>query len=206
MSSFVGSLRISATDDVVEAVFDVSEQDLVVSTGGERLGSWSLSDVDLDDTGTEIYLSLGGEEVIVNMPQRDAFVTEIHPPKKQRARHVKARHEKPQKPGREPRDIVGAATRLFQRETWQTWLSDRLVRWVIASVSVMIVALLALFATSSLGMILVLLGMVALVIAALAVSEDLNAVSWVPADISETALVVIGAVAMVIGALLITFG
>lgn len=206
MSSFVGSLRISATDDVVEAVFDVSEHDIVVSAGGDRLGSWSLNDIDLDDTGTEIYLSLGGEQVIVNMRQRDAFVTEIRPPKKQRARHVKARHEKPQKPGREPRDIVGSLARLLHRETWQTWLSDRLVRWVIASVSVIIVALLALFATSSLGMILVLLGMVALVIAALAVSEDLNAVSWVPADISETALVVMGAVAMVIGAVLITFG
>lgn len=205
MSAFSGSLRIAATDDVVEAVFEVTENGLAVTSGGERLGVWPLDEIDLDDTGTEIYMALGGEEVVVNMPNRDRFVSELEPPKKAKARHTRSKPEKP-RPGREPRDILGAMARFFDRGRWREWLSDRLVRWVIASVTVIVVALLALFATGSLGMILVLLGMVALVIAALAVSEDLTAVSWIPGDLSETTLVVIGAVAMLIGGGLIVLG
>lgn len=202
MSTYVGSLRIAATDDVVEAVFEVTEHGLAVSSGGETLGTWPLDEIDLDDTGTEIYLALGGEEVIVNMRDRDNFVSEITPQRKPAGRHARpkrTRQPRPTKPAKEHKDVLGAVRRVFDRDMWRELLSDRVARWVIASVAVIIVALLALFATASLGMILVLIGMVALVVAALAVSEDLSAVSWVPANISESTLVVIGAVAMVLG-------
>jgi hypothetical protein len=201
MSTYVGSLRIAETDDVVEARFDVGEDELSVSTGGERLGSWPLREIDLDDTGTEIYMALGGEEVIVNMPDRDSFVAAISPP-----RRAKARHARSIRPRRQLPDALGMVRKVLDRDRWHDWLSDRLVRWVIASTVVIVVALLATFATGSLGMILVLLGMVALVIAALAVSEDLNAISWVPGQMSESTLVIIGVVAMAIGGLLIFIG
>jgi hypothetical protein len=203
MSSYVGSLRIAATDDVVEAIFEVSGQDLAVISGGEQLGKWPLQDIDLDDTGTEIYLSLGGEEVIVNMANRDSFVGELKPPKKARARHGKPKRGPVEKTRRRPSRIIESVRHIIDRDSWRGWLSDRLVRWVIASVVVIIVALLALFATASLGMVLVLIGMVALIVAALAVSEDLTAFSWIPGDLSETTLVIAGACAMVIGGLLI---
>jgi hypothetical protein len=206
MSSFVGSLRIAATEDVVEAVFDVSERDIAVSTGGERLGSWSLNEIDLDDTGTEIYLSLGGEEVIVNMANRDSFVNAIRPPKKTKARHTRRRRDPTERTRIRPGRVLESVRRLLDRETWRGWLSDRLVRWVIASAVVIIVALLALFATASFGMTLVLIGMVALIVAALAVSEDLSAFSWIPGDISETTIVIVGAIAMLVGGLLIVLG
>jgi hypothetical protein len=206
MSAFSGSLRIEDTDDVVEAVFEVTEHGLSVSSGGERLGTWPLQEIELDDTGTEIYMALGGEEVIVNMRDRDAFVAELEPPKKSKAKHVRASRQKPRRSVRELGSGFRSVARLFDRDRWRDWLSDRLVRWVIASVTVIIVALFALFATGSLGMILVLIGMVALVVAALAVSEDLNAVSWIPGEVSETTLVVAGAISMLIGGGLIILG
>ncbi|MGA9596168.1 MAG: hypothetical protein WBV06_08430 [Acidimicrobiia bacterium] len=198
MTLYVGSLRIAETNDVVEAQFDVAEDELTVSTDGEQLGTWPLREIGLDDTGTEIYMALGGEDVIVNMRDRDAFVAAITPPKKARARHAKPKRTRPEMP-----HMLGAVRRLVDRDQWRDWLSDRLVRWVIASGVVIIVALLALFATSSLGMVLVLGGMVAMVIAALAVSEDLSAVSWVPEQLSEATLVMIGVAAMALGGLLI---
>ena len=67
-------------------------------------------------------------------------------------------------------------------------------------------AALALFATNSLGMILILLGMVALVVAALSVSEDLTAFGWIPGNLSETTLIIAGVIAMAIGGLLIVIG
>ena len=198
MTLYVGSLRIAETNDVVEAQFDVAEDELTVSTDGEQLGTWPLREIGLDDTGTEIYMALGGEDVIVNMRDRDAFVAAITPPKKTRARHAKPKRTRPEMP-----HMLGAVRRLVGRDQWRDWLSDRLVRWAIASGVVIIVALLALFATSSLGMVLVLGGMVAMVIAALAVSEDLSAVSWVPEQLSEATLVMIGVAAMALGGLLI---
>jgi hypothetical protein len=201
MASYTGSLRIAETNDVVEARFDVEGDELSLSTGGEHLGTWRLGDIQIDDTGTEIYLALNGEEVIVNLRDRDAFMAAIRPPKKTRVRQAKPAREKRPRP-----DVVEVVRSLFDGARWRAWLSDRLVRWVIASVAVIIVALLALFATGSLGMILVLLGMVALVVAALAVSEDLSAVSWVPGFMSETTLVLVGGGLMLIGAVLIFIG
>jgi hypothetical protein len=115
-------------------------------------------------------------------------------------------------PRSEPKERVAFSNRvrtvagLFDRERWTGWLQDRVVRWLIASAGVIILALMALFATSSLGMILVLLGMVALIVAALAVSEDLSAYRVIPDALSETQLVIVGATAMVIGGLLIVIG
>jgi hypothetical protein len=48
--------------------------------------------------------------------------------------------------------------------------------------------------------------MVSLIVAALAVSEDINAYRLIPSAISETGLVAGGAIAMVIGGLLVVLG
>ncbi len=103
-------------------------------------------------------------------------------------------------------ELVRRAPALIDADNWQRWLQDSIVRWSIASIGVILLALLTLFATNTLGMILVLLGMIALIIAALAVSDDLSAYRAIPSAVSETGLVIAGAVAMVLGALLIMVG
>ena len=100
-------------------------------------------------------------------------------------------------------EIADSARELFDRGNWDRWLNDSTVRWSIASVTVIVVALMALFATNTLGMILILLGMVALIVAALAVSEDLSAYRIIPNAVTETSLVIGGAAAMIVGGLLI---
>jgi hypothetical protein len=111
--------------------------------------------------------------------------------------------DREEKPGLGER--LQVITSVFNVDNWREWLQDTTVRWAIASIGVVLFATLALFATDTLGMILVLVGMVSLIIAALAVSEDVNAYRLIPSAISETTLVVGGAVAMVCGALLIVF-
>jgi len=282
MGSYRGSLRIAATNDVIDAVFVVDEEQLTVTTGEETLGSWPLTGLTPDDTGTNVLLALDGERVIIDVPNHPAFVAALDPSgrKKKRRRSRKPKHERsararrpgPAKPPHdskrpkrkaktdpdpepsspampalateaepstapepaaiaEPRPepvpasspehvslpkpdrreqrrtgLADTIRTLLDRDTWRNWLSDRVVRWVIASVAVIIVALLALFATNSLGMILVLAGMVILVIVALAVSEDLTAYSWMPGNISETTLIIVGVIAMAVGGLLILIG
>ena len=222
MTSFNGSLKIAATADVIEAVFAVDESRLVVHNGEGQLGSWPLSELDVERRGDGIHLVLDGEVVVVRVADSDSFIEEIAP-RRRRAKHKKTRRQssdksavsKPQsvqapkapKASKEPLiKRVARLQELFFKENWARWLADNTVRWSIASFTVIGFALLALFATNTLGMILVLVGMVALIIAALAVSDDLSAYSWIPGELSETALVVAGAVSMAIGGLLIFIG
>ncbi len=113
---------------------------------------------------------------------------------------------KPARSGGGWRQIASDLAVLLKPETWRNVLSQRLVKWVIASLAVIGVALLVIFAAEGLGMIIMLLGMVALIIGALAVSEDLTAYSLIPGNLSETTVVLSGVAALVIGGILMVIG
>lgn len=219
MTTYQGSLLISATADVIDAVFDVSEDRLEVRSGDERLGSWLLPELQIEQRGNAVHLNLDGEDVVVSVRDLDSFVEAVNPPRRKRSKHSKRRSSPaanvadatPRK-RREPVDIksllsrLAGAKSLLSAENWRTWLSDSSVRWAIASAGVVVFALLALFATNTLGMLLILFGMILLIVAALVVSDDLSAYSWIPGNISESTVVVVGAAAMAIGGVLILIG
>lgn len=240
MASYEGSLRIPNTHDVVDAVFEIGPETMRVTAGAELLGSWAIADVAVEDRGDALLVSLDGEPVLVDVPDRTGFRSALAPVGGRRSRAKKRR-----RPPKRPMAKTGPPTRVTQRrstpartpqpepietsdvpamepekrpsrierfrviaavfdvDNWREWLQDTTVRWAIASMGVVLFATLALFATDTLGMILVLFGMVSLIIAALAVSEDVNAYRLIPTAISETALVIGASVAMVCGALLI---
>lgn len=225
MTSYTGSLKIAATADVIEAEFHVDTDRLEIQTGSDQLGSWPLDELKVERRGDGIHLDLDGEDVVVSVPDVEAFVSEVAPSRRHKSKHAKKRRRPDSKASREakppkaakdgpglPARLAGILARLagmkeiFFRENWTRWLSDTTVRWSIASGTVVVFALLALFATNTLGMILILFGMIALIVAALAVSDDLSAYSWIPGELTETAIVIAGAVAMVIGGLLIALG
>ncbi|MCP4303809.1 MAG: hypothetical protein GY788_02805 [bacterium] len=216
MTSYTGSLRIAATADVIDAQFHIDTDRLEIQTGSDRLGSWSLDQLIVERRGDGIHLDLDGEDVVVDVPDTEAFVSEVAPSGRRNSKHKKrhagpkpsaeAKRPKAAKEGPSPLARLAGIKEIFFRENWTRWLSDNTVRWAIASGAVVLFALMALFATNTLGMILVLFGMVALIVAALAVSDDLSAYSWVPGELSETGLVIAGAIAMVIGGLLIALG
>lgn len=239
VASYEGSLRIPNTHDVVDAVFEIGTETMRVTTGSEVLGSWPLTQVSVEDRGDTLLVSLGGESVLVEIPDRSGFSSALEPAQGRRSRAKKRRRppKRPQaktgpptrsrrrtapvdpvdpepvealdSPAAEPenkptlRERVQVIASVFSTDNWREWLQDSTVRWSIATMGVVIFAMLALFATDTLGMILVLFGMFALIIAALAVSEDINAYRLIPSAISETGLVVGGAAAMVVGGLLI---
>lgn len=264
VDSYKGSLKIAATADVIDAVFEVFDETLRVRSGDEVLGTWALPDISVENRVDGIHVSLDGEQVVVTVPNPDAFTDSLAPARRRprgrrEKKRVKAKREaRPTSTGRPPRRRKSAKTpaesppaeespaaeesppasasdpfpdefdqprthvkpkkpslfaglvallrqtpKLFNSDNWRSWLQDRLVRWSIASIGVIILALLVLFATNTVGMILVLLGMLALIIAALAVSDDLSAYRAVPDALTETTLVMVGAAAMVVGALLI---
>jgi hypothetical protein len=243
VASYNGSLRIPNTQDAVDAVFEIGAETVRVTTGSEVLGSWAIADVVVEDRGDTLLVTLGGEAVLVEVPDRSGFSSALTPSPGRRSRAKKRRRPsgrpaaktgpptrssrrqtKPQ-PSADPEPIeefdapaekaaehpslaerIRVIASVFQVDSWRDWLQDTTVRWTIASMGVVLFAVLALFATSTLGMILVLGGMVSLIVAALAVSEDINAYRLIPSAISETGLVAGGAIAMVIGGLLVVLG
>ena len=97
------------------------------------------------------------------------------------------------------RDLPKAIGSLFSTENWANWLRDRTVRWTIATMGIVVFAMLALFATNALGM-------GALILGAFAVSEDFQAHQIMPDWVSETGLVVLGGVATALGVVLMIVG
>jgi hypothetical protein len=95
---------------------------------------------------------------------------------------------------------------MIDREAWERRREDPASWLILAVIGAIVVLVLAVFATKTLGMVLVLLGMITLVVVALAVSDDLTAYSWIPGSISETTLIIAGIFAMVVGGLLIWIG
>jgi hypothetical protein len=244
VASYKGSLRIPNTRDAVDAVFDIGDDHVRVTTGSELLGDWPLSDVAVEDRGDALLVSLGSESVLVDIGDRDGFSAALAPaPTRRRGRksrrpmsksgpsgrNDKVRHaKKPAETTASAETVVGAAGDtarsgrvrprinvaekleyagdLFSIDNWREWLQDRTVRWVIAAMGVVLFATLALFAADTLGMMLVLVGMLTLIVAAFAVSEDFQAHRIMPDWISESGLIIAGAVCMIIGGLLIVIG
>jgi hypothetical protein len=100
---------------------------------------------------------------------------------------------------REARDIL-------EWKEWRRRLRLPGVRWGLAFLGAILVAVLAVFAAGTLGMILTLIGMMSLIIAALAVSDDPSVYRFLPARVTETMLLAVGFVALGIGVPLIFIG
>lgn len=93
---------------------------------------------------------------------------------------------------REARDIV-------EWKEWRRRLRLPSVRWGLAFGGVVVLLLIAIFATGTLGMLLTLIGMVSLILAALAVSDDPSVYRFLPARITETMLLAVGFVCLGVG-------
>lgn len=227
MAAYEGSFRIAGTEDSLDAVFAVEAGSLRVTAGNHELGTWPLQEVAISRRGSGLYLDLGGENVVVKMRDQDSFAEAITitPERRRRRRRNNTRSEaraprvaaprvaapRSDRPVPPPQDgvvleRVSALQRarvLLDKENWTRWLQDTVVRWSLAFGAVFILALFVVFATRSVGMVLILVGMVALLLAALAVSEDVSAYRVIPSAVSETTLVIGGVAAMAVGALLI---
>jgi mono/diheme cytochrome c family protein len=104
---------------MVNAVFDIGEESVRVTTGGDVLGSWALSDVAVEDRGDALLVTLGGESVLVDIGDRDGFSAAMSPQKsrkrKRRRRRPMTESGPPDKPASAP-DFVGTTASVGQGE------------------------------------------------------------------------------------------
>jgi hypothetical protein len=214
------SVRVSTGDEVLGkwALSDVSVEDrgdaLLVTLGGEAV----LVDIgDRDGFAAAMSPQLRKRRKRRRRPMADSGPPDkpasapepvsavAPPPAAEPARRGEA-SAAPRRRRMQSDEILATIGSLFSTENWSEWLADRTVRWTIAAMGVVVFAMLALFATNTLGMILVLVGMASLILGAFAVSEDFQAHQIMPDWISETGLVILGGVATAVGVVLMIAG
>lgn len=199
VSVYEGSLYLAATDDTLDAVFAVEGNALRVTAGDLEIVTCPLDELTVDHRDDGLHLCIEGEDVMVTVRDEGAFADAItrDEPRRRRAAHRRRSSRRPL------RSLAGGIGAVFKRENWVRWLQNSTVRWSIASVTVGSVGLMAVFATATLGMVIILLGMLTLVIAALAASDDPSAYRMVPSFLTETTLAAAGFAAIAVGGFLV---
>jgi len=175
-----------------------------VTAGTQSIGTWPLDDVDLVREPGGLRMRVEDEDLLIEVRDPDHLLDVIgsSPPEPSMKAKKAKKPKKPKKPN------VALTTRIqrqFDMETWRRRLGSTRVRWALAFGAVLAVLALGVFATGTLGMVLVLLGMVILVLAALAMSDDHTVYAVLPPKITETGLVIAGFALVFVGLPLVFF-
>lgn len=205
MDVYSGALRLAGTVDSVEATFTVEGGTLRVTSNDQEIGSWPIDAVTVTERIDGVHLDVEGEDLVVNMADLEAFQASMGVKKR---RGLKTR-TKPRAASQPSKPKVPASERLRTLFSWKTWrkrLRKPAVKWGLAFTAVIGLLLVALFATSTLGMLLMLVGMGMLILGALAVSDDPTAFQYLPSALTEKVLVSGGFVSLAIGLPLILLG
>lgn len=73
MTSFSASLRAIGDVTSVPATVEVDEGQLSIAAGSTEIGSWALSEIDLEPMPTGYRMAAEGEQIIIELKELDAF-------------------------------------------------------------------------------------------------------------------------------------
>lgn len=103
MGTFTASLR--ATGDVrsLPATVELSEGRLSIMAGSSEIGSWLITDVNLEEMPTGYRLAAEGEQILIELKDLDGFATELARQGKKRSPFARRKADLPRQPeGSEP--------------------------------------------------------------------------------------------------------
>jgi len=196
-------LRLEGSTESLEATFAIGGGSLRVTAGEHDIGMWPLDGIELDRTDDGLVLHVEGEDLVVTVRDPEILVEAVSgaaEPVEQGRTGRRARAAK------EPKDrLVVRLRRQFSMNTWRRRFRKPTVKWTLASIAVVMVLAFAVFATSTLGMLLALAGMASLVLGALAMSDDHSVYRLLPPRVTETGLVVAGFAFLGVGVPLLFF-
>ena len=193
MEKFRGTMRLSGETQAVPVEARVDTARLVLAVDGTEVGAWALDQVTAERTGEGLALDLGTERVIIDVTERTEFFAyfeaEVEEPA---SRRVRREHRKPGRRKKEKRD----------KEPRDSRLSTPLV--VLGVLFLGLVAVAILFPEVT-GSILLLLGVILLVVGALAYTETRVALR-LPLGLAPVHFVVAGGLVSILGVALILLG
>jgi hypothetical protein len=80
MTSFDARLRVLGQTGLPLGVeVDLTGERMIVTSGGKKLADWKLDDIHIFPTASGYRIDAEGEEVILNVTERDLFAQKIGP-------------------------------------------------------------------------------------------------------------------------------
>lgn len=74
VSSFAARLQLPGQTRLpINVVVDISDEQITLASGDHNLGEWPLEEVVGEVRSDGIYLKLGGEEIVLSLPDSDLF-------------------------------------------------------------------------------------------------------------------------------------
>ncbi|HHC09353.1 MAG TPA: hypothetical protein ENK55_11645 [Actinobacteria bacterium] len=181
-SSYRGRLHVAGTHDTVDAVFRIVADELVIEVAATEVGRWRTDDLTVELRYDGLHVDAGLDHLVLILPDAEHLAEALDP-------------------------ALGGGRGLGEgvRRGWERLRSTD-VRWLLASVAVVGTLFVAYFATSVLGAILTLAGMLGLVLAGLVASDDPDAYRFLPNRLDERALFLGGLGLVAVGLLLVSLG
>lgn len=77
MGTFSASLKTLGDTRGLPATVNLEEDTLSITAGDQPIGSWSLAEINLEPTANGYRMAAEGEQIILEMQERDAFAEEL---------------------------------------------------------------------------------------------------------------------------------
>lgn len=192
MEKFRGTMRLSGETQAVPVEARVDAVRLVLAVDGTEVGAWALDQVTAERTGEGVALDLGTERVIIDVTERTEFFAYFEAEVEEQLSRRERRERRKRAPRKEKRD----------RKPRDSRLSMPLIVTGILFLGLVAVAILFPEVT---GSILLLVGVVLLLVGALAYTETRIALR-LPLGLAPVHFVVAGGLVAVLGVVLILLG
>jgi hypothetical protein len=232
MTSFSASLRAIGDVTSVPATVEVDEGQLSIAAGSTEIGSWALSDIELEPMATGYRMAAEGEQIIIELKELDAFSEALAAGRFKRRIGLRGKDKKgpaktrpagsPQKaantvveersPTRTTKSkpdagIVERALALLDRGI--SWTQKRygpyLPDWVFSrAMFFIILATLAVMLVFAeiFSVLLLILGGIVVAFGAVTYSDGMLASRWLPGRMQPPHVLIIGVVTLVLGVLI----
>lgn len=192
MEKFRGTMRLSGETQAVPVEARVDAARLVLAVEGTEVGAWAIDQVRAERTGEGVALDLGTERVIIDVTERTEFFAYFEAEVEEQLSRRERRERRTRAPRKEKRD----------RQPRESRISLPLVLTGVVFLGLVAVAILFPEVT---GSILLLVGVVLLVVGALAYMETRIALR-LPLGLTPVHFVVAGGLVSALGVALILLG
>ena len=215
MPVYFGEMQLPGQPEVLPATVTIEKGVIRLNSGRTELGEWKLYEVGIQPADDQsCRFKADGEELILRLNEHDSFVAETAPYRRGEKRVRRAgTHEafrKPEDDGptlaedikkdvAEVRQEVGAEISVVMAEAQSLWTTVKANPLAWAGLAVVLI--LSIFLSGLIASILLIGGLLALVVGALALAEE-SIERRLPPVLNPARLIVVGTVALVLGILI----
>ena len=193
MGRFDASLKTLGDRVGLPATVVLEDDRLSIAAGEEEIGAWSLNEIHLEPTPTGYRMAAEGEQILIEMPNAEAFESELT--KKSRG------SVKITLPGKEailkPVDKSIAAAEKRFGALLPEWAFTRMMFGVVAGS-----LLLMLLLPGLVSVFLLVTGVVMIMAGAIVYTDPMLASKWLPGRMSPVHVLLFGVIVLLLGVLL----